>query len=201
MYHAGQFVKITGTPGANLRSDPSTQSDANIIQGIPTGTVVPVVGDSQNGFAQVAYLGASGFVSENFVAAASAADVQAPRTITPGPYRITGSNVNIRSGPSLNDGILVETGPVGETFVATGPAQNGYAAGTYTKGGENFRGWIAEQYLGFGQDPATRPNLPTATVTKPTVPVTNVSQTSKPSGVMMAGGLLALAVVIYFMAK
>lgn len=207
MYHAGQFVKITGTPGANLRNDPSTASDANILQGIPTGTVVPVVGDSQNAFAQVTYLGLTGFVSENFVAPASAADVQAPQSIQPGGYRITGSNVNIRSGPSLNDGILTTTGPVGETFVATGLSQNAFAAGDYTGAdGQKYRGWISVQFLGFGQDPATRPpqQLPTLPVTRPNVPVTNASQTTtppKPSGVVMVGGLMALALVIYFMAK
>lgn len=209
MASPGSFLKVNTPSGVNLRSSPSAADESNIMQGIPNGTILAVVGESANGWANVQIQGLTGYVSEQFLIAASPAEAVAPKQIAATSYRITGAGVNVRSGPSLNDGIVTTTGPVGETWTATGNVQNAYSEGKYTNAAnEQFRGWIAEQYLGFAQDPAMGgpprqlPQLPPATppavtqvANKPPPPA------GQPSGMVLAGGLLALALVIYFMAK
>lgn len=83
---------ITGS-GVNFRSEPTTSSA--ILGSFSKGTVVEVV-SSENGWCKVVYNGKTGYVSSDYVKIGKAVK----RGI------VTGSCVNVRSGPSTENGIV-----------------------------------------------------------------------------------------------
>lgn len=200
MYTAGQLVKVNTPSGVNLRESPSTQSA--VLVAIPNGTVIPVIGSSVQGFANVEFAGKRGFAWEEYLAYAQQADTE---KIAPGDYTIIGSNVNLRQGPSLNAPIITMSGPIGEIFTADGQAQDGFAHGEY--GGKP--GWMAQRYLvpkgtpieiikGQPVGPEPIATTPPSGMPKPTP----VSQTSGgASGGAIAAAMLALAGLIYYAVK
>ncbi len=85
---------ITGS-GVNFRSEPATSSE--ILGCFAKGTVVEVV-SSENGWCKVVYNGKTGYVSADYIKIGKAVK----RGI------VTGNCVNVRSGPSTENGIVTK---------------------------------------------------------------------------------------------
>lgn len=88
---------ISGS-GVNFRSAPSTAAD--VIGEFADGTVVEVV-STADGWCEIVYNGVTGYVSSDYVALNGETEETA-RGI------VTGSCVNVRSGPSTGDGIVTK---------------------------------------------------------------------------------------------
>jgi len=96
------------TDGVNLRSSASTTSNANILRTVVAGTSVEVLEHDPSGWSKVRVDGTTGFIRSDYLtrggggapAPAPAAAGQAVGTLK------TTSAVNLRSGPSTNDGII-----------------------------------------------------------------------------------------------
>jgi hypothetical protein len=65
-----------------------------------------------------------------------------PTKWEPGTYETTGTQINIRKGPSKNEPVLGMTGHAGALFEANGQIQDGFALGLF-----KTPGWIASQYV------------------------------------------------------
>ena len=205
-FHAGSFVQVATPSGVNFRSAPKVDP-SNLITEIPNGAVMQVVGESVSDGAQswtnVTWNGGAGFVAEQYMVASAAQQVPA------GTLTVQGSGVNLRTDPSLGSKVIVQTGNVGDTVESAGVAINQFVAVAY----KGDSGWMSASYLvPVGQaSPLARtlpvqpnpiaPVQPNPLVPAPAVTPANVTTTKPPGGAVIAGGLLALALVIYFMAK
>ncbi len=94
----------------NLRSEPSTSS--SILTTLPRGAVVLITGDT-DGWYKIWYRGESGYVSKSYISFALQADSDF------GTGTVTGSGVNVRSGPSTAYS-AVGTASEGDTMSVTG---------------------------------------------------------------------------------
>jgi uncharacterized protein YgiM (DUF1202 family) len=204
MFHAGQFVQVNTPSGVNFRSGRAVDP-ANVVAGIPNGSVMQVVGETVDGWTNVLWGGTPGWVSEQFVQGIS------PTTVPTGTLEVTGSGVNIRHDPSLSSPVITQTGNVGDTVESAGLAINQYVAVAY----KGQSGYISAGYVkqaGASSPLARTLPTPPAVVTPPAITpspnapppaVTPATQTTGPAkgGVVLAGGILALALVIYFISK
>jgi uncharacterized protein YgiM (DUF1202 family) len=209
-FRVGDLVKVITQSGLNIRERADVGSTK--LGAIPQGTVVPVIGDSTSGpgaasWVKVAYSGVEGWIAEGdgqtaWVSGAQPRDVA---TIEPGVYTVTGSNVNLRDQPSLQANVIIMTGPANETVLADGQAQDGFAHVTY----RNNVGWMSRQYLAKQGtiDPASllgpipKPDLVQVKQDQMPSEPTQKGGAPAPSAGVLVGGLLALALVVYFLAK
>jgi uncharacterized protein YgiM (DUF1202 family) len=203
-FSAGQFVQVNTPSGVNFRSLPAVDPQ-NLVGTIPNGSVMQVVGESKDGWTNVLWGGKTGWVSEQYVIGAQATQVPT------GTLEVTGSAVNVRYDPALASPVETQTGPSGDQVESVGLAINQYVAIAY----KGMQGYISAAYVRQpGQSapiartlpnvPAVTPQTPGAMLPAPSVPVQHASATvpsKAPSGPMLAGGLLALALVLYFVAK
>ena len=94
----------------NMRSEPNTSS--SVITTAPRGAVVLVTGSS-NGWYQVMYDGRSGYMSGDYLTFSTSAQADF------GTGTISGTGVNVRSGPSTNDTVVASVNS-GVTMAVTG---------------------------------------------------------------------------------
>jgi uncharacterized protein YraI len=139
----------------NLRSGPSTSNSVLLV--MPNAAQVGVTGSQQNGFLPVRYNGTDGWAYAQYLSSSQPGTQPTPPA--PGPIIstmwVTGGSLNLRSGPSTSNSVLLVMPNAAEVGV-TGAQQNGFLPVRYN--GTN--GWAYAQYLtltepGSGQPPGT----------------------------------------------
>lgn len=134
------------TSALNLRS--SASLSASVILVIPKGALVAAAGPEQGKFIKVSYSGNIGWAHRDYLTVANGGSNDAP-VYTGNGY--TKADVNMRSGPGLNHGVI-RVLPAGTTvqlfdMVAANYRMVGYAQQT---------GWVSIDYInpgGSGQQP------------------------------------------------
>ncbi|MDR0990872.1 MAG: SH3 domain-containing protein [Propionibacteriaceae bacterium] len=118
---------------------------------LPYGASVSLTGVTDNGFLQIAYQGGTAWVSGSWVSQSSAAaPAPAPAAPPAAPaalpavtgQRQTAADLNFRSGPGLNHGVI-HVIPNGATIDVTGASQNGFLQIVR----QNQAGWVSAQYV------------------------------------------------------
>jgi uncharacterized protein YraI len=129
----------------NLRSGASTSS--SIILVMPEGSHVDLTGDSDNGFLGVVYRGTTGWAYAGYLdtGTSAAADGGSLPTGNGGGSATVDSALNLRSGPSTGDAIILVM-PGGAGVELTGDESNGFLGVIYN----GTRGWAYGQYLTTG---------------------------------------------------
>ena len=154
----------TATVNGSLNLRASASTGAQIIDVMPGGVQVQVLGPRQNGFAQVTYNGSQGWAFAQYLTIGGTAPApdsgsEPAPTIPPssgsapsGPLWATVS-LNLRSGPGTTYSILTVM-PAGSSGTSTGQSQNGFWSLNYN--GTN--GWASSSLLstdgGSAVDPA-----------------------------------------------
>lgn len=106
---AAAFAAETGTVNTNalrLRSEPSTSSST--LAYLNTGAQVDILEDLGD-WLQVSYKGSTGYLFASYVSSSTNASVvsaAAAESVAGAIGVITGSTVNFRSGPSMDDGVI-----------------------------------------------------------------------------------------------
>ncbi len=147
----GASGSATVNGSLNLRASASTS--AQIIDVMPGGARIQILGPRQNGFAQVTYNGSQGWAFEQFLTIGGAAPAPSasspPAPTTPpssgsapsGPLWATVA-LNLRSGPGTTFSVLTVM-PAGSSGTSTGQSQNGFWSLNYN--GTN--GWASSSLL------------------------------------------------------
>ncbi|HEV2108989.1 MAG TPA: SH3 domain-containing protein [Thermomicrobiales bacterium] len=146
----GEFLNAGGAPPAtpppttgagtatvsadlNLRSGPGLDTSVLIV--MPAGATVTLTGGSENGFLAVRYGGASGWAWAGYLATGGGtAPTGATRTVT--------TDLNLRTGQSLADSVILVMPPGGSVEI-TGAARNGFVPVRYN----GTSGWAFREYL------------------------------------------------------
>jgi uncharacterized protein YgiM (DUF1202 family) len=127
---SGDSAVITDT--VNLRGGPSTADD--IIDVLTEGDEITLTGGIENGFYPVTTSGGTdGWVYGAWLAVDGSASGSSART---------NDSLNLRSGPSTSDDVILVI-PAGSSVTITGGADGDFVPVEYN--GES--GWVAEQYL------------------------------------------------------
>jgi uncharacterized protein YkwD/uncharacterized protein YraI len=117
----------------NLRSGPGL--DRSVLLVMPVGAQVTLTGGNENGFLAVRYGSTEGWAWAGYLTTGGgSAPVGASRTVT--------TDLNLRSGPSLSDAVILVM-PPGAVVEATGTARNGFLPVTYN----GTSGWAYAAYL------------------------------------------------------
>jgi len=133
----------------NVRTGPSL---ADSILGTPdAGTWLTLTGENVNGWLSVDYDGYHGYVygafltqdGETALDGSPAEEASDPETSGETGTRYTNDSVNLRTGPSLDEGVITVV-PAGVEVWLTGAAGNGFVEVSSEMGD----GWIAAEYLG-----------------------------------------------------
>jgi uncharacterized protein YgiM (DUF1202 family) len=133
------------TSNLNLRAGPSTGN--RILLTMPSGSTVTRTGETSNGFAEVTYQGTTGWASTEYLTSGGGGGNEGggagndPGSGNAGTAYTT-SSLNLRSGPSTSDRVLLVM-PSGAEVTLTGADRNGFL-------GVNFngtRGWASSQYI------------------------------------------------------
>jgi hypothetical protein len=211
------MLEIVSPTGAHFWDRPSTSGTK--LAAVPFGARVNRIGPARNKFEHVIYQGRIGYVAEPFVRPVDAGAISTVAFAGAGYYASTGSDVAIRSAPQISSPAfgagsnVVGLLQLSDRFEATGEVTNGFAKGGSQKG----VGWVSTLYL-FAEDPAMRekagpapsivpiptPALPTpprGVIPEPKEKIDLVEEKITKSPLLLAGGFLLLAVVIYFVAK
>ncbi|MED3879779.1 SH3 domain-containing protein [Priestia megaterium] len=157
----------TTTANLNIRSGPSTANA--IVATVKQGTQLTVVGQASSGWLKVSYQGKTGYVSSQYVKKSVSSTTKT---------YVTTANLNIRSGPSTSNAIVV-TVKQGTQLTATGEPANGWLKVSY----QGKTGYVNTQYVkestGSSEtDPASSVYVATANL--------NVRTTSSTSGAVIA---------------
>lgn len=137
------------TEALNLRTGPSTAD--GILTVMPAGGTVTLTGTSVNGYLSVRYNGAAGWAYGAYLATGAQAPVSdAPANPAPAPDGETGTAttttaLNLRSGPSTSDAVLLVM-PSVAAVTLTGNSANGFSSVTYN----GTVGWAYATYLTMG---------------------------------------------------
>ncbi len=128
----------------NLRAGPSTADRVLLV--MPDGARVELTGESANGFLGVIYQGTRGWAYAAYL------DTGGGGSSSPGGgggggggSAVTTTALNLRSGPSTSDSVIVVM-PAGATVEVTGDPRNGFYPVTYN----GRSGWAYGDYLSFG---------------------------------------------------
>lgn len=145
-------TELTASGNVNLRSGPSTNS--SILRVVAVGSKVTVQEASPSGdFYKVKHNGVVGWTSGKYYTMANGTD----GTLAVGTELTATGNVNLRSGPSLNDAILTVVTLGSKVTVAESAPNNGY----YKVDFNGTVGWSSGKYYGLGGDtggtPGTNP--------------------------------------------
>ncbi|MCO5216808.1 MAG: NlpC/P60 family protein [Thermomicrobiales bacterium] len=132
----------------NLRTGPSTSD--GIVTVVPAGTSIYRTGKITNGFAEVDSDYGAGWIHNDYLswnapsASVTTEQVAATSNTTweSDGWLYASSNVNLRVGPSTNDGIVTVV-PAGTSIYRTGKMSNGFAEVESDYGS----GWIHNDYL------------------------------------------------------
>jgi uncharacterized protein YraI len=123
------------TTDVNFRAGPSL--DADVLAVLMPGTAVTRTGEESNGFAAVTFDGQDGWIWAEYLAGGETSPaVGAGTTLT------TMTRLNLRTGPSLGDEVLLVM-PAGATVTATGDAANGFFSVEF----DGQSGWAHSAYL------------------------------------------------------
>ncbi|CJF86074.1 carboxypeptidase [Streptococcus pneumoniae] len=157
----------TTTANLNIRSGPSTSNA--IVATVKQGTQLTVVGQASSGWLKVSYQGKTGYVSSQYVKKSVSSTTKT---------YVTTANLNIRSGPSTSNAIVV-TVKQGTQLTATGEPANGWLKVSY----QGKTGYVNTQYVkestGSSEtDPASSVYVATANL--------NVRTTASTSGAVIA---------------
>lgn len=152
-YASADFGTIRATTAVNVRSSASTSG--SIIGVLYVGDAVKQTGAVKNGWVPVTFKGRSAWVSANYLTGVRAtADAPSSQSGSTGTKKTT-ANVNVRSGPSLSNGVI------GLITAGTGVTLTGTVSGQYTQiVYKDDRAWVATAYLGSG---ASTPSQTTTT--------------------------------------
>lgn len=152
---AAEESRVMATEQVYVRSGPSTSD--TIIGELVEGDWVSTTGYYENGFAEVWYGDWVGYVYADYLglpnedtAAAPAADTSSESNVSWGAdgWLYTVDSVNLRGGPSMNDGIITEL-PAGISVYHTGATSGAFAQVDSDYGS----GWVHTDYLGL-EEPA-----------------------------------------------
>ena len=157
----------TATVNGSLNLRASASTSAQIVDVMPGGARVQVLGPRQNGFAQVTYNGSQGWAFEQYLTSGGSvpepSDSAGPAPTQPTTPPSSGSapsgplwatvSLNLRSGPGTTFSVLTVM-PAGSSGTSTGQSQNGFWSLNYN--GTN--GWASASLLstdgGSAVDPA-----------------------------------------------
>jgi len=172
----------TGTiADLNLRAGPAL--NAEIIDVMPTGSTVEVIGGPENGFYLVAYGGVTGYAYGDYLTIGGTGDGPVATGGQQGEVNVADGPVNFRMGPSEADGVISVI-PDGALVALTGDSANGFSSIIYT----DRSGWAhSDSIFGTG-DPVSEP-------TAPPVPV-DTGETPAPADVPVGETVTGSATVI-----
>ncbi|HRA48670.1 MAG TPA: SH3 domain-containing protein [Thermomicrobiales bacterium] len=128
----GNAGSASTTSALNLRMGPGT--GYAVADVMPDGATVTLTGAADSGFLGVLYNGANGWASADYLAQSG--------TDSPSGTAYTTSNLNLRSGPSTANLVLLVL-PSGAAVSLTGDEQNGFASISY----DGTEGWASQNYL------------------------------------------------------
>ncbi len=153
------FLKIGGgsTPGGgtpsgtaivhselNLRSGPSTSHQVLLV--MPGGASVKLLGEAQNGFQKITYQNQTGWAYGDWLLVNGTpighGDGPPPGGSPGSMIRTTTAALNLRSGPSLQDNVILVM-PQGAKVTDTGTLTNNFSKVTYN----GTTGWAHIDYL------------------------------------------------------
>jgi uncharacterized protein YraI len=181
----GSFAMIPASAGAsaaggvstidelNLRAEPAL--NAEILNVMPTGAGVEIIGDPANGFYPVAYQGQTGWAYSAYLTTGFVGEGPVTTGGQQGEVYVADGPVNFRTGPSTDDGIISVI-PDGALVALNGDSANGFVSIIYT----DQSGWAhAGSIFGTGEDvpaPAApaAPEAPAEPVVPHSVPVGDV---------------------------
>ncbi len=138
-----QSTQATTTDRLNLRSGPSLAD--GVIAVLPRGAKITLAGKAQNGFSAVSWNGRTGWAFTTYLSQ------EAPPP-TPTTTATTTDRLNLRSGPSLADGIRAVL-PGGAVVTVTGATSNGFRPVVWN----GYEGWAYAQFLTTGTASAPGP--------------------------------------------
>lgn len=159
-YAAAEFIQVLSTQTAlatarlNLRSGPGTSFAVLLV--IPNGASVTITGSAQNGFYPVTYNGTSGFASASYLQIGGTTPTPTPTPTPINRMAWTTANLNLRSGPSTANSVLLVI-PNGAQITVTGNLTSGFYPVRY--GSTN--GFASASYITFsGTTPSPTPTIP-----------------------------------------
>jgi uncharacterized protein YraI len=168
------------TANLNLRAAPTL--DAEILDVIPSGAAIEVLGASENGFFPVAFEGEQGYSHGDYISGVASSapapadqDAAAPESVpvgdvATGTATVVGGRLYIRNGPGL-DAAVVTVISDGAVVELRGDAQNNYYPISY----DGNTGWVSADFLALeGAAPAAPATEAPATEAPAEVPVTEV---------------------------
>jgi uncharacterized protein YraI len=128
------------TANLNLRSGPSTSN--GVLRVIPEGAAVGITGSVQSGYYPVRYDGTAGYAAAQYLSSDEpGGEPEPPGEVIDTAWVIDGS-LNLRSGPSMSNSVLLVM-PDGAEVGVTGSPQNGYTPVRYN----GADGWAYSQFL------------------------------------------------------
>ena len=150
----GDYLDFTGGGGSgstavlsalNLRTGPSTSDSVILI--MPEGSSVDLTGDEANGFLGVIYDGIFGWAYSAYLEGWGNGDDGGGSlpTGSGGGWATVDSDLNLRSGPSTGDSVILVM-PGGADVELTGDEANGFLGVIY----DGIRGWAYAEYLDTG---------------------------------------------------
>lgn len=122
----------------NLRSGPSV-SDA-VMSVLPSGATIELLGETSDGFVRVTTDAGTGWVASEFLL------TNMPQATTETGTRYTDDALNLRTGPSVSESVLVIL-PMGTEVNVSGAATGDFVEVTTADGS----GWVAAEFLKASQ--------------------------------------------------
>lgn len=146
----------------NLRTEPAL--NASILDVMPAGSSVEIVGDPVDGFYLVSYEGQTGYAYSDYLSVGGTGDGAVTTGGDMSEVNVVDGPVNFRSGPSEDDGIISVI-PDGGLVALTGDSINGFYSIIYT----DQSGWAhGDSIFGTSSDdgvaPVEEPVVPEAPV-------------------------------------
>ncbi|MCA9859727.1 MAG: SH3 domain-containing protein, partial [Thermomicrobiales bacterium] len=134
----------------NLRSGPGT--NYSVLTLMPDGATVGITGALTNGFYPVRYNGIDGYAYAEFLQFASAPSPTATPTQPTTQTAWTTANLNMRSGPGTNNGVVVVM-PNGAQITITGALTNNFYPVQY----DGYNGYASADYITFDEPTTPTP--------------------------------------------
>lgn len=130
------------TSAVNLRAGNRLTAKIRLV--VPGGATVDVISGNRRGFYKAVYSGVTGYIYADFLDfSGGGGGGGGGNGSGPTGSAQTTSSVNLRSGPSTADGIILVV-PRGATVSLTGSTSNGFSSVSY----QGSNGWIYTQFLG-----------------------------------------------------
>ncbi|MBK8460139.1 MAG: SH3 domain-containing protein [Micropruina sp.] len=139
-YQAVAATAYTATGAVNVRTGPGTSYA--IVATLKSGQAVTGAGTAKNGWQPVTYGDKTRYVYASYLKATSTATPTPSATTGTGTTRVTSENVNVRTGPSLNDPIVTVL-TKGTTVSSTGKTSGDFTQITH----EAKLRWVYSAYL------------------------------------------------------